>query len=164
MRYTLSKHALDRLKLRFGVKASKAAEWINNKMKNAKYVSTSGNRMLYEHGGVQIVIGAKDKKVITIHHEIRTDFLRPTLEREIRKLKRETTRLVRIKERQLAESYAEMGAALMNFANARNPMTREGIGEKIDDMNKNIEAIVGEIGAMNDGLNAKIKAIEVIME
>src|SRR5690625_4100465 len=95
MRYSPTCHAIERARMRFGVKSEKVTEWINEVMKGAKYVASQGkNRLLYESsdGNIRIIVDANTRAVVTVHHALRMDFLRPTLEREIRKIKRESTR------------------------------------------------------------------------
>lgn len=158
-------HALERIKLRFGIPSEKAAEWINEKMKRAKLVTVNGNKTLvYEADNARFVIDGKKNAVITVHHTLRTDFLRPALEREMRKIKRESTRQTRELERRLAKAYALLSERMMNYANARNPQTRELISERIDDVNSYINELESEIERLNDETQAKLRAIELIAE
>src|SRR5690625_2519775 len=149
MRYSPTSHAIERARMLCGVKAEKDTEWINEVMKGAKYVAEQGkNRLLYESsdGNIRIIVDANTRAVVTVHHALRMDFLRPALEREIRKIKRESTRRIRMTERNLAEAYAELAERMMNFANARNPQTRkliegriESIQADISDLERHIE-------------------------
>src|SRR5690625_2188666 len=167
MRYTPTSHAIERARMRFGVKTEKVTEWINDVMKGAKYVAAQGkNRLLYESsdGNIRIIVDANTRTVVTVHHALRMDFLRPALEREVRRIKRETTRKIRATERQLAGQYRKLGEQLVNFSNARNPKTRELIGERIELTERHIEGVKRSIERMKDEMNAKIRAIELIAE
>ncbi len=165
MKYSVTYHAAERARLRFGIEGHSVVEWINDVMKNAKYVSSQGNdRMLYEHEDMQIVVGGSQRKIITIHPNTRLDFLRPALEREVRKIKRETTRNIRATERRLAKEYTELGERLINYANARNPNTREIVAERVSEKESIIKDLKLSIERLEDDLTAKIKAIEVITE
>jgi len=133
-------------------------------MSEAKYVAANGKRSIYEAGDIQIIVDSTTQAVITVHHALRMDFLRPALEREIRKIKRESTRKIRATERQLAGQYRKLGEQLVNFSNARNPQTRELIGERIEQTENTIEGVKRSIERMKDEMNAKIRAIELIAE
>src|SRR5690625_3716610 len=109
MRYSPTSHAIERARMRYGVKSAKVTEWVNDIMKGAKYVAAQGkNSLLHEssYGNIRITVDANTRAVFTVHHALRTDVLRPALEREIRKIKRESTRQIRATERNLAEAYA----------------------------------------------------------
>lgn len=161
----MTSHALERARLRLGVQADKALTWINDLMKKAKYISAQGDhRLIYENGDVRIIVDTRNNMVVTVHHALRMDFLKPSLEREIRKLKREYTKSIRTSERHLSNHYRKLGEQMKNYANARNPQTRELIGNRIEETKSAIDGITGSIERKKDELQAKIKAIEVIME
>ena len=167
MKYTPTLHAIERARLRFGIPSESVTEWINAIMADAKYIAANGkNRLIYESepGDVQIVVDGNTHAVITIHHAVRTDFLRPALDREIRKLKREGTRKVRATERRLAEAYAQLAELSMNYAKARNPNTRELIDGRIRDKEAQINDLKRSIKRQQDDMQAKIKAVELIKE
>lgn len=165
MSYTVSHHAVERARLRFGIEGHRVVDWINGVMRDAKYVSSQGgHRLIYEYDGMKIVVDGKNRRVITVHPNTRLDFLRPTLEREVRKIKRETTRNIRAAERRLAKEYKELGERIINYANARNPNTREIVAEGVSEKEVQIQQIKLEIRRMEDELTAKMKAIEVITE
>lgn|SRR5699024_1030695 len=165
MTYYVTHHAAERARLRFGIEGHSVVEWINDVMKKAKYVSSQGNdRLLYEHKDMQIIVGGNSRKIITIHPNTRLDFLRPALEREIRKIKRETTRNIRAAERRLAKEYKELGERLINYANAKNPNTRDIVAERVSEKESIIKDLKLSIERMEDDLTAKVKAIEVITE
>ena len=142
LKYIPTRHALDRARIRFGIASDKAVKWINELMQGAKYVASNGrNGLTYEKDGIRIVVDGTTNAVITLYPALRTDFLRPALEREMRKIKRESTREIRELERRLAKAYAELSERMMNYANARNPKTRASIGERISE----VEAIISEV-------------------
>ena len=159
MRYSPTSHAIERARMRFGIKSEKVTEWVNDIMKGAKYVAAQGkNRLLYESsdGNIRIIVDANTSTVITVHHALRMDFLRPALEREIRKIKREGTRQIRAAERNLAEAYAELAERMRNFANARNPKTRELIESRIEETQADIDDYKRHIERMKDEVKAKV--------
>jgi len=165
MKYVVSHHATERAMLRFGIESERVGEWVNDMMSKAKYISSQGGgRLLYEADGVQFIVGDKSRTVITVHPSIRLDFLRPALEREIRKIKRETTRNIRALERSLAGQYARLAEQMTNYANARNPQTRELVGGRMAETERHIEGTRRKIERLEDETKAKIKAIEVIAE
>ena len=164
-KYTLSKHAVERANLRLGIPIDKVSDWANDIMSKAKYVSAQGaGRLLYEYNGIQFIVGDKSRTIITIHPATRLDFLRPTLEREVRKIRREYTRNIRTLERSLASQYARLAEQMTNYANARNPQTRELVGGRMEETERHIEGTRRKIERMKDEVKAKVKAIEVIAE
>lgn len=163
-KYTPTRHTIDRARLRFGIPSESVADWINGLMSEAKYVAANGKRSIYEAGDIQIIVDSTTQAVITVHHALRTDFLRPALEREIRKIRREYTRKIRATERKLAGQYRRLGEQFVNFSNARNPQTRALIGERIEQTENIIEGVKQGIERMKDDMQAKIKAIELIAE
>src|SRR5690625_6194389 len=94
----------------------------------------------------------------------RSDFLRPTLEREKRKLERLYTRNIRKLELKYAESLKELADMAINRARARNPNTRAIISDRMADKQEDIDGIVSEIERLEDERKAKVRAIEVISE
>lgn len=164
-KYTPTRHAIDRARVRFGLASEEVTEWINEKMTDAKFVATNGSkRLIYENEGVQFIIDGATNAVITVHHALSTNFLRPTLEREMRKIKRESIRETRELERRLAKAYAGLAEQMMNYANAKNPSTRASIGERIIETEAFINEVVNAIKRLNDNTQAKLKAIELIAE
>lgn len=164
-KYVPTKHALDRVKLRFGIPVEQAADWFGDFMNKAEYVASSGrHRNIYEKDGIQAVVDTRNNAIVTIHNEVRIDFLRPVFEREIRKLSREGTRKIRMLERKLSKRYAKLSESVLNYANACNPNTRKNIGESIRMIERNIAELTTEIERAKDDNNAKIKAIEVLAE
>lgn len=164
-RYKPTMHALERVKLRLGVSSERAGDWFVDFMSKAEYVASSGkHRMVYEKDGVQAIVDNRNNAIVTIHAEVRIDFLRPVFEREVRKLRREGTRQIRMLERRLAEGYATLSKATLNYANACNPNTRRVIGETIQTINRSVSDLTIDIERKEDEIQAKIKAIEVLAE
>src|SRR5690625_4402966 len=164
-KYIPSIHAIERARLRFGVEPARAVDWINDLMKNAEYLTSNAkNQAIYLFDGGRIVIDTTDNTVITLYNEAKTDFLRPVIEREKRKLYRNYTRQSRKIERLYAESLRELAEMAVNRANARNPKTRELIAERIADKQAEIDGLVSEIERSQDDYKAKIRAMEVISE
>lgn len=164
-KYTPSRHATDRLRIRFGVQAEMAAKWLNEKMRNAKYVSSGGgNRITYESDGVQIVIDGTTHVVITVHHAVTTSFLKPVLDRELRRMKREHTKLIRQVELDKALTLRKYADNAINYAKARNPKTRELIAERTAELQAIIDGYSTRIERMEDEYKARVRAVELIAE
>lgn len=174
--YKLTRHAVERTIKRLGVPENHAHNHVNQLMQSAYMQgivpSKYGPARVYDHHktNTRIIVSEDGSTVITVYkHEersvldvVKADFLRPTLERELRKVKRESTRQIRAAERSLAKVYAELAERMKNFANARNPHTRDLIQERIweaeeaiDEIKRNIERMMGEY-------ETKVEAIEVI--
>src|SRR5690625_3133306 len=125
LRYQPTKHAIERAELRFGITPDNAADWFNELMRKAKYVASNGkNGLVYQVDDIRLVVDGMTNAIITVHDSLSADFLKPALERELRKLKREYTRLIRKLELEYAESLQEIGDMAVNRAKARNPKTR----------------------------------------
>lgn len=163
-RYQPTRHAIDRARLRFGIETEKVANWINDKMTKAKRVGVSGAKGVdYLADGVRLVVDEVNGLVITLHSELSADFLKPALERELRKIKREYTRSIRKMELAYAETLKEIAEMAVNRARACNPETRDIIAEKMADMQMIANEQVRRIERLADEKQAKIKAIEVII-
>src|SRR5690625_3590605 len=92
-RYMPTEHAIDRAMMRFGITAGQVAEWANARIRNATDKIPQGNNTtLYVTRDARILIDDVRKTIVTIYSPVSTDFLRPTLDRELRKLKRLYTR------------------------------------------------------------------------
>src|SRR5699024_1901636 len=165
MKYRITHHALERARMRFGVDIKDAEKWANDLMKRGRYVcAQAGDRLLYRNGEYRILVDTRKNTIITVYKETNIDFLRPTLEREIRKIRREYTRNIRALERSLAGQYARLAEQMTNYANARNPQTRELVGDRMEETERHIEGTRRKIERMKDEVKAKVKAIEVIAE
>src|SRR5690625_1958703 len=167
-RYVPTEHAISRASLRYGVKPSEAIDWIGERMKDAKYIGKSGGNAyasVYESiDGIRLVVDDRTNAVITVLSDITADFLRPTLEREKRKLERLYTRNIRKLGLKYAESLKELADMAINRARARNPNTRAIISDRMADKQEDIDGIVSEVERLEDERKAKVRAIEVISE
>ena len=67
-------------------------------------------------------------------------------------------------ERSLSGQYARLAEQMTNYANARNPQTRELVGGRMEETERHIEGTRRKIERMKDEVKAKVKAIEVIAE
>lgn len=165
MKYKATKHAANRARLRFGIRPSDFEGWVNDLMRDAKYVSANGDsKLIYEADGKQIVVDDKANYIITIHSELNTDFLNKALEREASRIKRETTRSIRVMEKKMAEHYNELAEHMTNYARACNPNTRDIIRGKSVNVRREIESIESEIKRIKDDLKAKLGTIELIKD
>lgn len=166
-KYTVTKHALERARIRFGVETDEVEAWANDIMRTARYVSSQGGgRLLYESsdGEIQFVVSDSTHIIITVHGTLRLDFLKPALEREVRKIKRESTRQLRTIERHIADAYSDLAERMTNYANARNPNTRLLIEGRIKETELGIGDLRRKLERLEDETQAKIKAIDVISE
>lgn len=164
-KYQPTKHAMERAQLRFGIDPDKCTKWVNDLMSRAKYIASSGAKgLVYQADNVRIVVDETTKAIITIHDELKADFLRPVLEREKRKLHRLYTPQIRRQELEYAEALQELADMAVNRAKARNPKTRELIAERMTSKRAEISEIVRSIERLNDDWQAKVRAIEVISE
>ena len=59
---------------------------------------------------------------------------------------------------------AKLAEQMANYANARNPQTRELVGGRLEETERHIEWTRRKIERMKDEVKAKVKAIEVITE
>lgn len=165
-RYSLTNHAIDRVRVRFGYGAQDAVNWINELMKEAKYVTEGHNgSLIYESDcGVRMYVNGVNNSIITVHSEISTAFMNPVLDREARRLKRQFTKDVREVELELAmidKRYADMS---MNFARARNPETRELIEGRMVKVSNERTRKALSIGVMKSKNESKIRAIDMMIE
>src|SRR5690625_1422903 len=165
LRYQPTKHAVERAELRFGITPDNAADWFNELMRKAKYVASNGkNGLVYQADDIRLVVDGMTNAIITVHDSLRADFLKPVLERELRKLKREYTRAIRKLELEHAESLQEIGDMAVNRARARNPKIRELIEGRIRDKQAYADGGARRIERLTDEWQRKERAIEVISE
>lgn len=162
-KYQPTKHAIERAELRFGIAPESAVNWFNDLMRKAKYVASNGkNGLVYQVDDIRLVVDGMTNAIITVHDSLSTDFLKPMLERELRKLKREYTRLIRKLELEYAEALQEIGGMAVNRAKARNPKIRELIEGRIAEKQDYADGIISRIERLQDEWNRKERAIEVI--
>lgn len=164
--YYPTAHAIERIKARFGVAVEDISCWVKRNIAKAKPIveNNGGNTMILETSGIRFVVDRRNNAIVTVYHPIRLDFLRPALEREIRKIKREYTRKIRHTERSLAGQYKRLAEQMTNYANARNPNTRALIGERIGKTENLIDGIKRSIGRLKSEQKTRVRAIEVISE
>jgi len=164
-KYQPTKHAIERAELRFGIAPESAINWFNDLMRKAKYVAANGkNGLVYQADDIRLVVDGMTNAIITVHDSLSADFLKPTLERELRKLKREYTRLTRKLELEYAEALQEIGDMAVNRAKARNPKTRGLIESRIAEKQAYADGVARRIERIQDEWQAKERAIEVISE
>src|SRR5690625_3665919 len=165
--YVLTTHAIDRARARFGVTVDKVNEWANGLMKKAKFIGQSNeSASVYasEDGEIQLIVNEEKGVIVTVHHSVRADFLRPVLEREKRKLARKYTPAIRKNELAYAEALREIADMAVNRARACNPNTRELIAGRMADKQAEAEAVVRKIERLESEWQAKKRAIELMIE
>ena len=173
-KFGITDHVRERSVERLGIPEGSVVSYINDLMQSAIFEGRKTGKCgklarIYFHPKTDTEMRVIGSKVVTVIERkgklpFKTDFLRPALEREIRKIKREHTRKIRATERQLAGQYRRLGEQFVNFSNARNPQTRALIGERIEQTENTIEGVKRGIERMRDDMQAKIKAIELIAE
>lgn len=162
-RYKPSKHAVDRARLRFGIETDKVETWVNSLMEDATYVGSQGDRRkIFEKDNVRLIVDVVNNVVITVHNAVSVKFLKPVIEREIRKMERAHTKLMRQIELDLALSIKKYAEMAVNKANARNPKTRELISERMDEVQAVIDGYKYRMERMEDDHKQRIRAAEMI--
>ena len=161
--YVPTTHAIDRANTRFGVASEKVSEWVNGLMSKAKFVATStDNCEVYEHDGIRIVADTVNNTIVTVHHIVKLDFLKPAIERESRRLRREHVRIVRKLELKYAEALREVAEMAVNRAKACNPNTRELIAERMAKKQAQASGYVAEIERKESEYQDRMRALEMI--
>lgn len=177
-KYSVTQHAIKRTGERLGIGAEHAEHHLNNLMQSAYFQgvvpSKQGRARVYDHhkSNTRLILCEAGKRIITVYKMpegldvsgLMLDFLRPTLEREMRKLKRLYTRKVRAYELKHAEALRELSEMTFNRARARNPNTRDLISERIAIKQDEVKTLVADIKRFGDEYETKKKAIEVISE
>jgi len=177
-KYSLTRHAKKRVIERLGVISEQAINHVNQLMQTAYLQGHTKGRhgfcRVYDHPKTKtrLIVANDCDKIITVYKfpesvdktGIRTDFLRPLLEREKRKIDRHYTRAIRKLELQYAENLRELADMAINRARARNPKTRELIAERMADRREEGERLTEKIERLQDEWKAKVKVIEVISE
>ena len=163
MQYTPTTHAIDRARLRLGVDVTDATKWFNDMMRKAKYVITNDRgQAVYDKDGTRLVVDTRNKMIVTIYNEVKTDFLRPILERELRKLHRHYTPIIRKAEVEQAILLSEYADMAMNRAKARNPKTRSVISSRMAEKQTEIGELETFIRRTKDDWQSKNRAIKLI--
>lgn len=170
--FQVSEHAIQRIVERLDIPAESAVTHVNQLMQTAIFEGrkkSNGRKAarIYFHQKSDTEIRVINSTVVTVIERkgkmnIEADFLRPVLDREIRKITRESTRQIRNIERRLAGAYRELSERMMNYANARNPITRGTIADRVEQAEKHIDELLRSIERMKDDTQTKISTIEMI--
>src|SRR5690625_5587242 len=132
-------------------------------MFKSKYISSNEkNCLIYQIDNISLVIDGMTNAIITVYDALSADFLKPTLERELRKLKREYTRTIRELELEYAEALKEIGEMAVNRAKARNPKIRELIEGRINDKQAYADGVASRIESLTDEWQAQARAYETV--
>lgn len=165
VKYRATTHAINRAVLRFGIEAEHVSKWINKLMDGAKLINRRQRGLLeYLSDGVRLVVDGKDNVVVTLYSEVSTSFLRPVLDRELRKMERGHTRLIRQIELDKAMSLRKYADMAINYAKARNPKTRELISERMAEVQAIIDGYDMRMDRMEDEYKQRVRAIELIAD
>ena len=164
MEFTISRHAEERLEQRFGVDKGNFIKWVADNIERAykMYTQNHGGRRQTVHVGniAEIVIDEVSKKVVTIKPTVKVDRVAAVLDREYRRLYRENTRNIRLLEVEVSELYSELSGRMMSFARAKNPQTRELIGQDIESIERTIRRKTFEIRDLED----EIKGFSIVQK
>ncbi|WP_336638430.1 hypothetical protein [Lysinibacillus fusiformis] len=182
LRWQPTVHAVRRIKERCGVDEIHAANFVNQLMQTAKYVTTQGKRLVYLHEGrgMMIVVNPDEGAVITVHpaESPKVD-VKPTqskatitIDRISTAIKRELSRMTTQLQREigkLTEQQAQLNVSIaeMNLKKIRckAPHTKELIQTRIDAIITQVNEIAQEVDAkLTQIKNAEREVSEVIGE
>src|SRR5699024_329637 len=161
--YVPTTHAIDRANTRFGVASEKVSEWVNGLMEKATHIASStDNCEVFEYDGIRIVANPVSNTIVTVHHIVKLDFLKPAIEREARRLRREHVRAIRKLELKYAEALREVAEMAVNRARACNPNTRELIAERMAQKQAQASGYVSTIERKESEYQDRLRAMEMI--
>lgn len=172
-KYNVTRHAIERAYERLGIAKEQAAGYLNQLMQTAFYNGVTSSfkgdsHKVFDHHRTRTrIIVSEDGAIITVYkvpEGLTVDipsFLRPVIDREFRKVKREVIRNTRRHELAIAQLTVEMGERMTAKARARNPKTRELIQRDIDDIQAKIEAKQASITREQDRLENFVRATGV---
>lgn len=142
MEIKISRHARERVEQRFNVEEGNVLKWITENINRAynSYTQNFGGRKqrVYQGRIAEIVVDETDNKVVTVKPTVKIDRVADVLAREYRRLYRENTRMIRTFEVEVSEMYAKLSERMRAFARAKNPNTRELIGQDIEEVERTI--------------------------
>lgn len=176
-RYKVSNHAESRAVSRLGIKKEHASAHLLMLMQTAYYQGQGstplGPSRIYDHHNsrTRLIINTVGDTIITVYKMSNTadlaqydiSFLKPILEREHRKLKRQHTKAVREEELDKALLLRDYGEMAVNHAMARNPNTRSLIEGRMEDAQEELHTIDKHIVELKGTYAEKSKAIEEMM-
>lgn len=182
LRWQPTVHAVRRIKERCGVDEIHAANFVNQLMQTAKYVTTQGKRLVYLHEGrgMMIVVNPDEGAVITVHpaESPKVD-VQPTqtkatitIDRISAAIKRELSRMttqLRREIRKLTEQQAQLNVSIaeltLNKIRCKAPHTQALIQNRIDAIITQVNEIAQEVDAkLTQIKNAEREVSEVVGE
>lgn len=182
LRWQPTVHAVRRIKERCGVDEIHAANFVNQLMQTAKYVTTQGKRLVYLHEGrgMMIVVNPDEGAVITVHpaESPKVD-VKPTqskatitIDRISAAIKRELSRMttqLRREIRKLTEQQAQLNVSIaeltLNKVRCKAPHTQALIQTRIDAIITQVNEIAQEVDAkLTQIKNAEREVNEVVGE
>lgn len=169
LRWNPTVHAIRRLKERYNIEEADAKTYLNDAMRQAKYITTQPDgKLVYKHASydMMIVVDATKNTIVTLFSATQTetgapvdispkkssviitvDRIASALKRELRiftaQLKREANRLVE----QQAELNVRIAELALNKARCKAPHTRDLIQSRIDEVTGHVTALAKEIDA-----------------
>ena len=164
MSLEISRHAAERLEQRFDVKEEDYSKWVADNIERAynSYTQNFGGRKqrVYQGRIAEIVVDEIDNKVITVKPTVKVDRVADVLAREYRSLYRENTRMIRKIEVEVSELYSKLSDRMLSFARAKNPNTRESIGQDIEEVEREIKRKTYSIRDLED----EIKGFSIVQK
>lgn len=138
----LTKHAIDRIRQRFGIRGSDAdiVNWANQKMAEATYVTevlpdSNNDSRLFAHNGVLFALDRKDPVIITVMKPRRVATVRRKFQRLAQAERDRIERKYTAKERRLmrmqAELEIELGERKLELMRARAPYRKLSLKARI---------------------------------
>lgn len=183
LRWQPTVHAVRRIKERCGVDEIHAANFVNQLMQTAKYVTTQGKRLVYLHEGrgMMIVVNPDEGAVITVHPaespkadvKVTQKKKSPiTIDRISLAIKRELSRMTTQLRREigkLTEQQAQLNVSIaelnLNKIRCKAPHTKVLIQTRIDAIITQVNEIAQEIDAkLTQIKNAEREVSEVVGE
>ena len=165
-KWTVTTHAIIRLKERFGIQPAHATNFANQLMEHAEYVkSAPGNRTIYHHAkrDMFIVCNVDDHVIITVrpvtentsaHGVDGTNSLYAKVQRlanrELAKAGASFRKTQRDLTAKMSAMKIELARAEVNLLNAKAPHVKNIIRKKIENYTRNIDVLTAELGRKQD--------------
>ena len=160
-KWSVTTHAIIRLKERFGIQPAHATNFANQLMESAEYVkSAPGNRMIYHHTkrDMFIICNVDDRVIITVRpvtentsaHVDGNSSLYAKVQRLAKRELAKAGAAFRKSQKELVSQISaikiELARAEVNLLNAKAPHVKTIIREKIGNYTRSIDALSAELG------------------
>lgn len=131
--FTCTKHAMDRIRERYGVSDQLAAnQWVSRKINQAKESFKKDDKTHYLNGSMEIVVAGANKKVITVmenSYRSSNDFIRKTGEMLTKELNKQIT----VFKREYRKADIKVAEYNLNYLKAKNPKIKQTIQKRMND-------------------------------